>query len=81
MIQTITLASIYELQGFKKEAILVYKNILQKEPDNTDAKLGLRRLSGIKRKFSGVNENMKNFFINMDTNKEFEEFERWLLWK
>jgi hypothetical protein len=81
MIQTVTLASIYELQGFKKEALLVYKNILQKEPDNKEAQIALRRLGGIKRKFSGASEDMKNFFINMDSSAEFREFEEWLLWK
>jgi hypothetical protein len=76
---TLTLASIYELQGLKDEALDVYKNILRKDPSNTHAKVAIRRLSGIRRKFAGVNEEMKDFFINMDSEVEFLELERWLL--
>ncbi len=75
---TITLAAIYELQGLKEEALQIYKAILKKEPQNEEAKIAIRRLSGIRRKYEGVNEEMKQFFIKMDTEVEFNEFERWL---
>ena len=76
--KTVTLANIYELQGLKEEALEIYKEILQKDPDNSDAKIAIRRLSGMRKKFLGVNETMKDFFIKMDSEIEFNEFERWL---
>lgn len=77
--RTLTLASIYELQGLKEEALDIYKEILKKDPENQEAKIAIRRLSGIRKKFRGANEEMKEFFIHMDSDVEFVEFERWLL--
>jgi tetratricopeptide (TPR) repeat protein len=77
--QTLTLASIYELQGLKDEALAIYKEVLKKDPKNSEAKIAIRRLSGIRRKFLGVNEEMKEFFVTMDESVEYNEFERWLL--
>jgi tetratricopeptide (TPR) repeat protein len=77
--QTITLANIYELQGLKEEALEIYKDILKRDPSNSEAKIALRRLSGMRRKFLGVNKQMKDFFIHMDDKVEYIEFERWLL--
>jgi tetratricopeptide (TPR) repeat protein len=78
-VQTLTLANIYELQGLKEEALEIYKEILRKDPHNSDAKIAIRRLSGVRRKFLKVNQEMKEFFLKMDTDVEFKEFERWLL--
>ena len=77
--QTLTLASIYELQGLKDEALEIYKEILKKDPQNSEAKVAIRRLSGIRKRFLGCNEQMKEFFISMDSEIEFLEFERWLV--
>lgn len=77
--QTLTLASIYELQGLKEEALEIYKEILKKDPQNSEAKVAIRRLSGIRKRFLGCNEQMKEFFISMDSEIEFLEFERWLV--
>ncbi|MEA3374083.1 MAG: hypothetical protein U9Q62_10415 [Campylobacterota bacterium] len=77
--QTLTLANIYELQGLKEEALEIYKEILKKDPSNSDAKIAIRRLSGMRKKFLGVNKEMKEFFVQMDESVEFNEFERWLL--
>ncbi len=76
---TLTLASIYELQGLKEEALEIYKEILKNDSENKEAKIAIKRLSGIRKNFSGVNEEMKDFFLNMDSEVEFLEFERWLL--
>ncbi|MDR1911737.1 MAG: tetratricopeptide repeat protein [Helicobacteraceae bacterium] len=76
--KTLTLASIYELQGLKNEAIEIYRDILAEDPENIEARLALIRLSGVRRKFEGVNLQMKEFFIKMDSPLEFAEFERWL---
>ncbi len=78
--KTLTLASIYELQGLKSEALEIYKEILKEDPNNKEAKIAIKRLSGIKKSFDGVNEQMKQFFIKMDSEIEFREFERWLIW-
>ncbi len=77
--QTLTLANIYELQGLKEEALNIYKEVLKKDPQNSDAKIAIRRLSGIRKKFLNVNPQMKDFFLKMDTTVEYNEFERWLL--
>lgn len=77
--QTLTLANIYELQGLKEEALEIYKEVLKKDPANSEAKIAIRRLSGIRKKFSNVNTQMKDFFIKMDSDIEINEFERWLL--
>jgi tetratricopeptide (TPR) repeat protein len=77
--QTLTLANIYELQGLKEEALEIYKEVLRRDPQNSDAKIAIRRLSGMRRKFLNVNSQMKEFFLKMDTEVEFNEFERWLL--
>jgi len=77
--QTLTLANIYELQGLKEEALDIYKEVLRKDPNNSDAKIAIRRLSGVRKKFLKVDKDMKEFFLKMDTDVEFKEFERWLL--
>ena len=76
---TLTLANIYELQGLKVEALEIYKEILKNDRNNSEAKIAIRRLSGMRKKFLGVNEEMKKFFISMDDEVEYKEFERWLL--
>lgn len=77
--QTLTLANIYELQGLKEEALEIYKEVLKNNPSNSEAKIAIRRLSGIRKKFLNVNSQMKEFFIKMDSDIEINEFERWLL--
>jgi len=77
--KTLTLASIYELQGLKAEALEIYKELLMANPENKEAKIAIKRLSGIRKKYLGVNEDMKNFFLNMNSEVEFLEFERWLI--
>ncbi len=76
--KTLTLAQIYELQGLKSDALEIYKEILKKDPQNQEARVAIHRLSGIRRHFKGVNTQMKQFFIEMDSEAEFAEFERWL---
>lgn len=81
-LKTLTLASIYEFQGHKDDALEIYKDILKSEPQNKEAIAAVRRLSGIHKKYSGVNMQMKEFFMSMKTEIEYREFERWLgkLW-
>lgn len=77
--KTLTLANIYELQGLRDEALDIYKDILKKDPLNSEAKIAIRRLSGMRKKFLGVNAHMRDFFLKMEDEVEFYEFERWLL--
>ena len=77
--QTLTLANIYELQGLKEEALEIYKEVLKKDSNNSDAKIAIRRLSGMRKKFLNVDTQMKDFFLKIDAEVEFNEFERWLL--
>ena len=77
--KTLTLASIYELQGLKNEALEIYKELLRENPDNKEAKIAIKRLSGIRKKYRGVDEEMKKFFLTMNSEVEFLEFERWLV--
>ena len=77
--QTLTLANIYELQGLKAEALDIYKNVLENDPDNSDAKIAIKRLSGMRKEFVGVDEQMRDFFVKMESQIELNEFERWLL--
>ncbi len=79
MVKTLTLASIYELQGLKSDALDIYKELLKKNPKNKEARVAIRRLSGIRKKYPGVDEQMKSFFVNMSSDVEFLEFERWLV--
>jgi len=77
--KTLTLANIYELQGLKEEALEIYKEILKKDSNNSEAKIAIRRLSGMRKKFLNVNSEMKDYFLKMEEDIEFNEFERWLL--
>ncbi len=77
--QTLTLANIYELQGLGEEALEIYKNILKKDPTNSDARIAIKRLSGVRKEFLDVDIQMKEFFIKMDSEIELIEFERWLM--
>ena len=79
MIKNLTLASIYETQGHRHEAAEIYKAILEEDPNNVEAKIELKRLVSNRKSYGKANEEMLNLFIQMDSNVEFNEFERWLL--
>ncbi|MBX7491047.1 tetratricopeptide repeat protein [Helicobacter turcicus] len=77
--KTLTLASIYEIQGHRHEAAEIYKAILEEDPSNTEAKIALKRLVSNRKNYGKANEDMLSLFIQMDSSVEFNEFERWLL--
>lgn len=77
--KTLTLASIYEIQGHRHEAAEIYKTILKENPENIEAKIALKRLTSNRKNYGKANEEMLNFFISMDSQIEYNEFERWLL--
>jgi cytochrome c-type biogenesis protein CcmH/NrfG len=69
---SITLASIYEQQGHKKEALSIYKSLYKDNPNNVDIKKAIKRLQG--KRISKV-----SYFANMHTKEQFDKFERWLV--
>ncbi len=79
MFKTLTLASIYELQGFKEEALTIYEEILKKDPENFEAKQAIKRLKKTTKSFSGVNQKAKDFFIRAHSDDDLKTFERWLM--
>ncbi|EEC25002.1 hypothetical protein HPB128_3g47 [Helicobacter pylori B128] len=50
-LETITLAHIYEEQGFFEEALQIYTNILKKTPDHAEALKQIKRLEKIPKKW------------------------------
>ncbi|WP_353662733.1 tetratricopeptide repeat protein [Hydrogenimonas sp. SS33] len=76
--KTLTLAQIYELQGLKEDALEIYKEVLKKDPKNGEARAAIHRLSGVRRHFNGVNEEMKRRFVEMESEEELVRFEAWL---
>lgn len=78
-LKSLTLASILEFQGHKEDALAMYRDILKEEPSNREAQAAIRRLSGMRKRYTGVNTQMKDYFINMTQEEEIKEFERWLL--
>lgn len=75
---TLTKANIYELQGYKSEALDIYKDILRKDPHSKEAREAIERISGVRKKYGDVNEEMREFFVSMNSDIEIKEFERWL---
>jgi len=78
-LKTLTMASLLEFQGHKDDALEMYKDILKANPKNKEALSAIRRLSGIHKKYKGVNTEMKEKFVKMANETEFLEFERWLI--
>lgn len=79
MFKTLTLASIYELQGFKDEALVIYEEILNKDPNNFEARQAITRLKKTKKSSIQVNQKAKLFFVNARNTEELKTFERWLM--
>ena len=48
MIKTTTLASVYEAQGLREDALKIYEEILKNDPTNKEAKDGIKRLKKTK---------------------------------
>ena len=61
------------------DALEIYKNILKEDPDNQNAIDAVRRLSGFRSKHKDLNTQMLDFFINMKSDEEINEFKRWLI--
>lgn len=76
-----TYAEILISQGFKNEAVEVYRKLLEKNPDDSEIKEALERLMK-RKKFEGVNVlKLKEFDnINQKTRYQFEEWLKDLKW-
>ncbi|WP_305860367.1 tetratricopeptide repeat protein [Helicobacter pylori] len=82
-LETITLANIYEEQGFFEEALQIYINILKKTPDHTEALKQMKRLEKIQKnralfKHDATLERHYLNFIKGDC-LSVEDLEKWLV--
>ena len=78
--KTITLASIYEQQGLNSEALALYKELLKKDSNNIEVKKAIRRLNNNSNiSNTQILDKMSELFVNMDSEVEYKEFERWLI--
>ncbi len=82
-LETITLANIYEEQGFFEEALQIYTNILEKTPDHTEALKQMKRLEKIQKncalfKHDATLERHYLNFIKGDY-LSVENLEKWLV--
>ncbi|MGL2676249.1 tetratricopeptide repeat protein [Helicobacter pylori] len=82
-LETITLARIYEEQGFFEEALQIYINILNKTPNHTEALKQIKRLEKIQKncapfKHDAILERHYLNFIKGDF-LSVENLEKWLV--
>lgn len=82
-LETITLARIYEEQGFFEEALQIYINILNKTPNHTEALKQIKRLEKIQKngapfKHDAILERHYLNFIKGDL-LSVENLEKWLV--
>ncbi|WRF73883.1 hypothetical protein FNE40_00795 [Helicobacter pylori] len=82
-LETITLANIYEEQGFFEEALQIYTNILNKTPDHIEALKQIKRLEKIQKngapfKHDALLERHYLNFIKGDC-LSVENLEKWLV--
>ncbi|MCQ2983516.1 hypothetical protein JT096_01265 [Helicobacter pylori] len=82
-LETITLARIYEEQGFFEEALQIYTNILNKTPDHIEALKQMKRLEKIQKngalfKHDATLERHYLNFIKGDR-LSVENLEKWLV--
>jgi len=73
---TKTYARILESQGYKEEALEIYKKLLEKNPNDKELIENINRLLK-RRKFKGVNVLKLKEFDQIDNKNRFE-FEKWL---
>lgn len=73
------LASIYDIRGDKEKVVKIYRQILSENPSDKEAEESLRRLATKSINLDGLNKDMYNFFIKINSKDELIEFERWLI--
>ncbi|MGL2584301.1 tetratricopeptide repeat protein [Helicobacter pylori] len=82
-LETITLAHIYEEQGFFEEALQIYTNILNKTPDHTEALKQIKRLEKIQKNCAPFKHDalLKQHYLNFIKGDflSVENLEQWLV--
>ncbi len=80
---TITLANIYEEQGFFEEALQIYTNILKKTPNHTEALKQIKRLEKIQNNLTPFKHDaiLKRNYLNFIKGDDLsvENLEKWLV--
>ncbi|GAA7171419.1 tetratricopeptide repeat protein [Helicobacter pylori] len=82
-LETITLARIYEEQGFFEEALQIYTNILKKNPDHTEALKQIKRLEKIQKNLDPFKHDatLERHYLNFIKGDylSVENLEKWLV--
>ena len=78
-IKTLSLARIYEMMGLKEDALKIYREILLERPENKEAQIAIKRLMLVQKHFPPVNEEQKHIFMELSTQEDILQFQRWLL--
>ncbi|MGN8513209.1 tetratricopeptide repeat protein [Helicobacter pylori] len=82
-LETITLARIYEEQGFFEEALQIYTNILEKTPDHTEALKQMKRLEKIQKNLAPFKHDatLEWHYLNFIKGDRLsvENLEKWLV--
>ncbi len=82
-LETITLARIYEEQGFFEEALQIYINILKKTPDHAEALKQIKRLEKIQKNCAPFKHDalLKQHYLNFIKGDflSVENLEQWLV--
>ncbi|GAA8482916.1 tetratricopeptide repeat protein [Helicobacter pylori] len=82
-LETITLARIYEEQGFFEEALQIYTNILEKTPDHAEALKQMKRLEKIQKNLAPFKHDatLERHYLNFIKGDclSVENLEKWLV--
>ncbi|GAA8365540.1 tetratricopeptide repeat protein [Helicobacter pylori] len=82
-LETITLARIYEEQGFFEEALQIYTNILKKTPDHIEALKQIKRLEKIQKNLAPFKHDatLEWHYLNFikGDRLSIENLEKWLV--
>ncbi|MGL2728843.1 hypothetical protein ACQJ6T_05125 [Helicobacter pylori] len=82
-LETITLARIYEEQGFFEEALQIYTNILNKTPDHAEALKQMKRLEKIQKNGAPFKHDalLERYYLNFIKGDRLsvENLEQWLV--
>ncbi|NHB24941.1 hypothetical protein E5E20_00810 [Helicobacter pylori] len=82
-LETITLAHIYEEQGFFEEALQIYTNILKKTPDHIEALKQIKRLEKIQKNLAPFKHDatLEQHYLNFIKGDylSVENLEKWLV--
>ncbi|WP_187881843.1 hypothetical protein [Helicobacter pylori] len=82
-LETITLARIYEEQGFFEEALQIYTNILNKNHDHAEALKQMKRLEKIQKNCAPFKHDalLKQHYLNFIKGDflSVENLEQWLV--